>query len=109
VHRHRAAGRRRETHLFGTTTTNVAEYAALLVCWSGRLEETGLRPARPALLVKQLNGGHRVKASHLQPPLRAPLRRGFTRFAISQWAARPTPRPIARQPRHGRAGVDAAR
>jgi ribonuclease HI len=81
---------RRETHtLFvGTTTNNVAEYAALLALLerAAALGVTRLEARSDSeLLVKQLNGEYRVKASHLQPLwLRAAeLRRGFTRFAIS--------------------------
>ncbi len=81
---------RRETHtlFLGTTTNNVAEYAALLALLE-RAAALGV-PRLEAhsdseLLVKQLKGEYRVKAPHLQPLwLRAAeLRRGFTRFAIS--------------------------
>jgi ribonuclease HI len=81
---------RRETHtlFLGTTTNNVAEYAALLALLerAAGLGVTRLEAHSDSeLLVKQLNGEYRVKASHLQPLwLRAAeLRRGFTRFAIS--------------------------
>lgn len=80
----------RETHtlFLGTTTNNVAEYAALLALLerAAALGVTRLEAHSDSeLLVKQLNGEYRVKASHLQPLwLRAAeLRRGFTRFAIS--------------------------
>ncbi|MBI4916967.1 MAG: ribonuclease HI family protein [Acidobacteria bacterium] len=81
---------RRETHtlFLDTTTNNVAEYAALLALLerAAALGVTRLEARSDSeLLVKQLNGEYRVKASHLQPLwLRASqLRRGFTRFAIS--------------------------
>lgn len=81
---------RRETHtlFLDTTTNNVAEYAALLAMLerAAALGVTRLEARSDSeLLVKQLNGEYRVKASHLQPLwLRAAeLRRGFTRFAIS--------------------------
>lgn len=81
---------RRETHtlFLDTTTNNVAEYAALLALLerAAALGVTRLEARSDSeLLVKQLNGEYRVKASHLQPLwLRAAeLRRGFTRFAIS--------------------------
>lgn len=81
---------RRETHtlFLGTTTNNVAEYAALLALLerAAALGVTRLEAHSDSeLLVKQLKGEYRVKASHLQPLwLRtAELRRGFTRFAIS--------------------------
>jgi ribonuclease HI len=81
---------RRETHtlFLDTTTNNVAEYAALLALLerAAALGVTRLEARSDSeLLVKQLNGEYRVKASHLQPLwLRAAeLRRAFTRFAIS--------------------------
>jgi ribonuclease HI len=81
---------RRETHtlFLDTTTNNVAEYAALLALLerATALGVTRLEARSDSeLLVKQLNGEYRVKASHLQPLwLRASeLRRGFARFAIS--------------------------
>jgi len=81
---------RRESHtlFLDTTTNNVAEYAALLALLerAAALGVTRLEARSDSeLLVKQLNGEYRVKASHLQPLwLRAAeLRRGFARFAIS--------------------------
>jgi ribonuclease HI len=81
---------RRETHtlFLDATTNNVAEYAALLALLerAAALGVTRLEARSDSeLLVKQLNGEYRVKASHLQPLwLRAAeLRRAFARFAIS--------------------------
>lgn len=71
----------------GSTTNNVAEYAALLALLERAvaLGVTALEVRSDSeLLVKQLNGQYRVKAPHLQPLwLRAAeLRHGLARFAI---------------------------
>lgn len=83
------AGGRREEHTvyLGTTTNNVAEYAALLAALERAhalgLEELAVR-SDSQLLVEQMNGGYRVKAPHLKSLwLRArTLAAGLRRFSI---------------------------
>jgi len=82
-------GGRREEHTvyLGTTTNNVAEYAALLAALERAhalgLEELAVR-SDSQLLVEQMNGGYRVKAPHLKSLwLRArTLAAGLRRFSI---------------------------
>jgi ribonuclease HI len=83
-----AGGRREEHTLYlGITTNNVAEYAALLAALERAhalgLEELAVR-SDSQLLVEQMNGGYRVKASHLKSLwLKArTLAAGFRRFSI---------------------------
>ncbi len=83
-----AGGRREEHTLYlGTTTNNVAEYAALLAALERAralgLEDLAVR-SDSQLLVEQMNGRYRVRASHLKGLwLRArTLAAGFRHFSI---------------------------
>ena len=83
-----ASGRREEHTLYlGRTTSNVAEYVALLATLERAhalgLEELAVR-SDSQLLVEQMNGSYRVKAPHLKPLwLRArTLAAGLRRFSI---------------------------
>ena len=83
------AGGRREEHTvyLGTTTNNVAEYAALLAALERAhalgLEELAVR-SDSQLLVEQMNGGYRVKAPHLKSLWQRArtLAAGLRRFSI---------------------------
>ena len=71
----------------GSTTNNVAEYAALLLALD-RAAEIGADEVEifsdSKLLVEQVNGNFRVKAEHLKPMVAKAVQRakGFRRFAL---------------------------
>jgi ribonuclease HI len=71
----------------GSTTNNVAEYRALLLALR-RAEELGAEDVEifsdSRLLVEQVNGNFRVKASHLKPLLSEAVQRAkrFRRFSL---------------------------
>ncbi len=83
-------GARREEHTLylGTTTNNVAEYAALLAALE-RARELGVTALEVTsdslLLVEQMKGRYKVKAAHLKPLwLRARmLAAGLRTFSIT--------------------------
>ena len=71
----------------GSTTNNVAEYAALLLALD-RAAEIGADEVEifsdSKLLVEQVNGNFRVRAEHLKPMVAKAVQRakGFRRFAL---------------------------
>jgi ribonuclease HI len=71
----------------GTTTNNVAEYRALLLALR-RAEQSGAAEVAIAsdslLLVEQMSGRYKVRATHLQPLFAEALARAkaFPRFSI---------------------------
>jgi len=83
------AGRPAEEHFeaLGRATNNVAEYRALLLALK-RAEELGATDVSIAsdslLLVQQMRGAYRVKATHLLPLAQEAVQRakGFLRFSI---------------------------
>jgi len=86
-----AEGARPVEELFealGSTTNNVAEYRALILALK-RAEELGADDVEilsdSRLLVEQVNGNFRVKASHLKPLLSEAFQRAkrFRRFSLT--------------------------